>query len=72
MVVYTQFTDPPLCFRQIYWLKNRKKIKKKFQRKKIAQNLRRDCSHFCILIIILMNLTIYKLYFDVTEEVLIY
>ncbi len=75
MVVFTQFTDPHLYYRQSYWLNNRRKIKKRIRRKKIAQKLRKstneDCSHIFILIIIL-NFAIYKLYFDVAEEVLIY
>src|SRR6266498_714018 len=66
--------DPHLYYRQSYWLHNRRNIKK-IRRKKIAQKLRKstdeDCSHIFILIIIL-NFAIYKLYFDVAEEVLIY
>ncbi|RIA85366.1 hypothetical protein C1645_830886 [Glomus cerebriforme] len=61
--------------RQSYWIKNRKKIKKRFQRKKIAQKLRRttkDDLYIFIILIINLNLVIYKLYFDVAEEVLIY
>lgn len=75
MIVFTQFTDPNLYYRQKYWLNNRKKIKERVRRKKIAQKLRRttkeDCSFFYFLIIIL-NLAICKLYLDVAEEELIH
>lgn len=75
MVVFTQFTDPHLYYRQYYWLNKRGKIRKRTRRKKIAQKLRKstneECSHIYILIIIL-NFAIYSLYFDVVEEVLIY
>jgi len=68
---------PHLYYRESYWSKNRKYIKKRARRKKIAQKLKEDCSHLYILIMILLiilNLVIYnyKLYFDVAEEVLIY
>ena len=69
------FRWPHLYYRQSYWLNHRKKIKKKVRSKKIAQKLQRmtnkDYLNLYILIIIL-NLAIYKLYFDVAEEVLIY
>lgn len=74
MIVFTQFTDPNLYYRQSYWLNNRKKIKKRVHRKKIAQKLRRATKEDCSLyfLIIILNLAIYKLYLDVAKEVLIY
>lgn len=67
MVVFTQFTDSHLYYRQYYWLKHRKRIKKKFLAQRLRRTTKKDYSHSYILIIIL-NLAIYKLYFDITDN----
>jgi len=68
MVVFTQFTDPHLYYRHIYWLKNRKKIKKRGQRKKTAQKLKEDCTILIIILLIILNVAVYN---DVEEKVLL-
>lgn len=75
MIVFTQYTDHYLHYRQAFWLNITKKFKRRIRRKKITQTMqsttKKDYSLLYILIIIL-NLAIYMIHLDVMEEILIY